>query len=82
MMKRCWVCNKAKKKYFQSHHVLGQGQPGSPEVDVCRGCHYLVTLLGRVKLLADPKKVANLLALARAGQGLPDARVIVTYEAQ
>lgn len=76
----CWVCDGRRKSYRQQHHVVGEEQDKDLSVQVCRGCHYLITLLARRKFLADPHKVANLITLARLRAGLPDARTIVQYE--
>jgi len=77
----CWVCGKIGAK-IQVHHVVGHADDMTEPllVVLCRGCHHLVTHLGRRIFLDDPGKVADLLTLARFAKQLPDAKTVVRYE--
>ncbi len=75
----CWVCRREIKKYLQRHHVVKLKEDPDLTVDLCRGCHYLVTQLARRKFLPDFRKVADLITLARFNAGLLDAETILRY---
>lgn len=78
---RCWVCGKIAKG-MNAHHVIGARDDTTEPllVMLCRGCHQLVTILGRRVFLDDPHKVADLLTLARFARQLPDAKTVLRYE--
>ena len=79
--KQCWICRKDNVS-VQAHHVIGFRDDSHDPllVVLCRGCHQLVTSLGRRVFLDDPGKVADLLTLARFAKQLPDAKTVVRYE--
>ena len=80
-MEQCWVCDKRTRKYVQGHHVMGIDNDPDLKVPVCRGCHYLLTMLSRYKrLLTDAKKLGRLVTLARFYAGMPDAKTVIKYE--
>ena len=78
----CWVCQKTKLKSRgkQVHHVVGKDNAPEPLVVLCRGCHTLVSDLGRRLFLEDPEKLEDLITLARFAKGLPNVRTIVKFE--
>lgn len=76
----CWVCGRTKVKRMPTHHVMGRKEADEPLVELCPGCHELVELLAKRRLLSDEKMVAALITLARFKAGLPDARTIIRYE--
>lgn len=79
--RKCWICGKAGLGRINVHHVFGRTIPGADiYVVLCQGCHMLVFQLSKRLLLTDPKKVADLIALARHEKLLPNAKVKVTYE--
>jgi hypothetical protein len=79
--RRCWVCGKAGLSRVNVHHVFGRS---IPDLDIyvvlCQGCHMLVFQLCKRLFLTDPKRIADLIALARNEKLLPNARVRVTIE--
>lgn len=79
-IKTCWLCGKRGRKYYADHHVVTKEEDPDLTVPLHRGCHWLVNLLSRFKLIRDPKKVADLIMLARAQAKLPNARIVVRFE--
>jgi len=79
-MKACWLCGRRGRKYFAEHHVYTVGEEPDITVTLHRGCHWLVNVLSRFKLIGDAKKVADLITLARSQAGYPNTRVKVTFE--
>jgi len=49
--KTCQVCNRKNVKGLSSHHVIGKENDADNDylIALCRGCHQLVTILGRRK---------------------------------
>ena len=78
----CWICQKTalKSRGKQVHHVMGKDNAPEPLVVLCRGCHMLVSDLGRRNFLEDAEKVEDLITLARFAKGLQNVRTIITYE--
>lgn len=80
-VRECWVCGRRTRKYIQSHHVMGATNDPDLTVFICRGCHYLETLLARFKrLLTDARALARLITLARLHAGMPDAETHLRYK--
>ncbi len=80
--RQCWACQKIKLKSFHVHHVVGKANdPKDPLLVVlCPGCHNLVTKLSGRLFLEDPRKVADIITLARFEKGLPNVKTTVIYE--
>jgi hypothetical protein len=80
-LKTCWLCGKRGYKWFAAHHVYTVEEQADITVDLCRGCHWLVTRLSRFKRLLDTAhKMADLITLARDQAGYPNTRTTVKYE--
>lgn len=80
-MRQCWLCGRKKRKYMQSHHLITRQGDMELTVDLCRGCHFLVSRLAAyTTLLSDSHKVADLITLARYQAQLPDTRTVVRYD--
>lgn len=78
--KTCWLCGRRGRKYYAEHHVVTAEEDPDLTVTLHRGCHWLVNLLSRFRLIDDPKKLADLVMLARAQAKLPNARIVVRFE--
>jgi hypothetical protein len=79
-MRVCWLTGKRGSKYYVEHHVMTKEVDQDLTVWLCRGSHYLVNLLSRYKIIEDPKKMADLIMLARTQAGLENKRIVVRYE--
>ncbi len=79
-MRDCWLCDKRGRKYYVKHHVYTVGEAPDITVMLCRGCHWLVNLLSRFKLIGHAKKLADLITLARDQAGYPNTRTTVVFE--
>lgn len=80
IVKTCWLCGKRGRKYYAEHHVFTTEEEPDLKLWLHRGCHWLVNLLSRFRLIDDPKKVADLIALARAQAKLDNKRIVVKFE--
>ena len=62
----CQVCGVQGKKGLSAHHVLGKENDPDNDVlvAVCQGCHNLIGMLGRSKMVDDPAVLESLIALA------------------
>ena len=79
--RRCWICKKVGLGRINVHHVYGRELKDLDiYVVLCQGCHMLVYQLCKRLLLDDPKKVADLISLARHEKMLPNAKVTVVIE--
>jgi len=80
-LKTCWLTGKRGYKYYAEHHVVTVEEDPDLTVWLCRGAHYLVTMLSRyTKLIDDPKKTADLIMLARTQAGMDNRRIVLRYE--
>ena len=79
-IRTCWLCGKRGRKYFAEHHVYTVEEEPDVTVWLHRGCHWLVTVLSRFRLIGDAKKMADLITLARSQAGYPNTRVKVTFK--
>jgi hypothetical protein len=79
-MRTDWLTGKRGRKYYVEHHVMTVEEDKDLTVWLSRGSHFLVTMLSRYKLIEDPKKVADLVMLARTQAGLDNRRIVVKFE--
>lgn len=79
-LRTCWLCGKRGRKYYAEHHVYTVEEVPDMTVWLCRGCHWLVNLLSRFKLIREAAKVADLITLARWQANLPNVRTVVRFE--
>lgn len=74
----CQLCGKQNPKGLSSHHMIGKENDPENEllIALCRGCHQVVGMLGRMKFTETAQGWENLISLAairRAGDQKTDA---------